>query len=49
MIVDVIMSGIGSLIWLIGLITWNIIYQTSRAGWGEFGDSISFIIPLGQA
>jgi len=45
----VIMSGIGSLAWLIGLIAWIAIYLQKREEWGEFGDRISFNIPLGAA
>ncbi|KAG5674866.1 hypothetical protein PVAND_004811 [Polypedilum vanderplanki] len=44
----VIMSGIGTLFWIIALTTWIIIFQTNRIAWGEFGDELSFIIPLGS-
>jgi len=44
----VIYSGIGAIIWLIVITTWVVIYQTHRVQWGEFGDDISFIIPLGS-
>jgi len=43
----VVYSGIGSLVWIIGIVTWVVIYQVHRAEWGEFGDRISFIIPTG--
>lgn len=43
----VICSAVGALLWLIGLVTWVTIFQINRASWGEFADSISFIIPLG--
>lgn len=42
-------SGIGAVIWLIGITIWVIVFQTSRVRWGEFGDSISFVIPTGSA
>ncbi|XP_031620055.1 gamma-secretase subunit pen-2-like isoform X2 [Contarinia nasturtii] len=42
----VIFSAIGALLWAIGLAAWITIYQTNRVAWGEFADSISFIIPL---
>lgn len=44
---DVIYSTIGSLVWLIAIVTWVTIFQLNRASWGEFADRISFIIPLG--
>ncbi|CAH3146884.1 unnamed protein product [Pocillopora meandrina] len=44
----VIKSAIGFLIWFAGLTAWIIIYQKYRASWGEFGDKISFVIPLGE-
>ncbi|XP_065172242.1 gamma-secretase subunit pen-2 [Atheta coriaria] len=43
----VIYSASGALVWLVGLVTWVIIFQTHRVEWGEFADNISFIIPLG--
>lgn len=46
---DVIFSGIGSIIWIVALVTWVLAFQMNRAEWGEFADSISFIIPLGRA
>lgn len=46
---DVIFSAIGSLVWIVAIITWVITFQLNRADWGEFADSISFIIPLGRA
>lgn len=45
---DVIKSAVGFLIWFAGLTAWIIIYQKYRASWGEFGDKISFVIPLGE-
>lgn len=46
---DVIKSAIGLLVWFAGLTTWILIFQTYRASWGEIGDRISFVIPLGVA
>lgn len=45
----VIKSAIGFLVWCAGLTTWILIFQTYRASWGEIGDRISFVIPLGVA
>lgn len=45
---DVIKSGIGFLVWFGGLTAWILIYQKYRASWGEIGDRISFVIPLGE-
>jgi len=45
----VIRSGLGALVWIIGLITWNVIFQTNRVAWGETGDDLSFVIPQGRA
>lgn len=44
---DVILSGIGALLWTAVLLAWVITFQTQRAAWGEFGDSISYLIPEG--
>ena len=43
----VIFSGVGSLLWLIGLITWMTIFTTRRVEWGAVADYMSFNIPLG--
>ncbi|XP_015517602.1 gamma-secretase subunit pen-2 [Neodiprion pinetum] len=43
----VIFSGLGAFVWFAGLLAWIITFQTHRATWGEFGDSISWIIPTG--
>ncbi|XP_021001874.1 gamma-secretase subunit PEN-2 [Parasteatoda tepidariorum] len=43
----VIRSAIGAAVWAAGLITWIVIFQLNRADWGEFADSLSFIIPVG--
>ncbi|CAL4087667.1 unnamed protein product [Meganyctiphanes norvegica] len=45
----VIISGIGSLIWMIGLVSWVIVFQAKRSEWGETADYMSFIIPKGIA
>ena len=45
---DVIKSGIGFLVWFAGLTAWILVYQKYRASWGEIGDRISFVIPLGE-
>ncbi|XP_065072591.1 gamma-secretase subunit pen-2 [Ochlerotatus camptorhynchus] len=45
----VIFSGIGSLIWFIIILSWVMTFQLKRTEWGDFADSISFIIPLGRA
>lgn len=44
----VLLSALGASIWIIALIIWITIYQLNRAVWGEFGEYISFIIPLGK-
>jgi len=43
----VIRSAIGAIIWAAGLIAWIVVFQLKRAEWGEFADSLSFIIPMG--
>ncbi|XP_077292501.1 presenilin enhancer, gamma-secretase subunit [Arctopsyche grandis] len=45
----VIWSGIGTLLWAIIIVTWIVTFQLNRALWGEVGDDLSFIIPLGRA
>ncbi|EDO46097.1 predicted protein [Nematostella vectensis] len=45
---NVIKSFIGFSIWAAGLSTWIVMYQTNRASWGELGDTLSFLIPLGE-
>lgn len=44
----VTLSGVGSAVWILLLSVWIYIYQTHRAQWGEWGDSISAIIPRGK-
>lgn len=45
----VVMSGLGSLAWFIGLTAWLVIYVNKRTEWGEIGDNISFNIPFGSS
>lgn len=44
----VIMSGVGALVWLVGLITWIAVFTINRADWGATADYMSFNIPLGK-
>lgn len=44
---DVIVSGIGAIVWLVGLISWVIIFQQNRSKWGAMADYLYFIIPKG--
>ncbi|KAL0281228.1 UNVERIFIED_CONTAM: hypothetical protein PYX00_002279 [Menopon gallinae] len=44
----VVSSIIGCIIWLVIIISWTVIFQTKRAEWGEFADTISFVIPTGR-
>ncbi|XP_059613540.1 gamma-secretase subunit pen-2 [Phlebotomus argentipes] len=44
----VLYSALGSIVWLVVIISWVTIYQYHRAEWGEFGDRISLFIPLGK-
>ena len=43
----VIRSAVGAGIWIVGLITWIVLFQINRADWGATADQISFIIPKG--
>lgn len=43
----VIISGLGALVWLLGLIAWVITFQEKRSEWGATGDYMSFILPKG--
>ncbi|KAJ8956356.1 hypothetical protein NQ318_015094 [Aromia moschata] len=43
----VILSAIGSFVWLVILITWITVFQVNRVKWGEYADDMSFIIPVG--
>lgn len=44
----VIKSILGTIVWIAGMTTWITVFQTHRASWGEIGDRLSFLIPLGQ-
>ena len=46
---NVIGSGIGAAIWIVGIFVWVGFYRANRAAWGATGDIISFLIPLGEA
>jgi presenilin enhancer 2 len=46
---DVTWSAIGSILWFAVLIAWVVTFQTNRTAWGELGDDLSIIIPLGSA
>ncbi|CAK8692745.1 gamma-secretase subunit PEN-2-like [Clavelina lepadiformis] len=43
----VIRSTIGAVVWVAGIIAWNVIFQLNRASWGEVADRISYVIPTG--
>lgn len=45
---DVVCSGLGALLWLMGLGVWVVAFQVNRARWGALADELSFIIPLGM-
>ncbi|VDD77982.1 unnamed protein product [Mesocestoides corti] len=44
----VCLSFFGALIWILGLIIWNIVYSQNRISWGVLGDRLSFNIPPGE-
>ena len=44
----VIKSICGTVVWIAALTAWIVTFQQNRAAWGEFGDKISFLIPLGE-
>eukprot|EP00088_Acartia_fossae_P048470 TRINITY_DN5289_c0_g1_i7.p1 TRINITY_DN5289_c0_g1~~TRINITY_DN5289_c0_g1_i7.p1 ORF type:complete len:119 (-),score=3.03 TRINITY_DN5289_c0_g1_i7:571-882(-) len=44
----VILSGIGSLIWTIGFISWIVIFDQNRVAWGATADYMSFNIAVGK-
>jgi len=44
----VIYSTIGSLVWIILMVTWITCYQILRPDWGAAGDYISFNVPRGE-
>eukprot|EP00126_Sphaerothecum_destruens_P003501 Sdes_comp17254_c0_seq1m6443 len=41
-------SLVGAVVFLFFLVVWIIIYQQQRVEWGETGDRLSLIIPLGS-
>lgn len=43
----VVLSGIGALVWLAGLVSWCVVFSQKRSEWGEIGDKLSFVIPKG--
>ncbi|RDD41353.1 Gamma-secretase subunit pen-2 [Trichoplax sp. H2] len=43
----VIRSAIGTIIFLIAFIIWNVEFQRNRQSWGAIGDTLSFVIPKG--
>ncbi|XP_058805843.1 gamma-secretase subunit pen-2 [Phymastichus coffea] len=43
----VILSGVLALISISAYVAWIIVFQTYRVEWGQFADSISFVIPAG--
>ncbi|XP_045610509.1 gamma-secretase subunit pen-2 isoform X2 [Procambarus clarkii] len=43
----VIISAVGALVWLVGLISWVVVFQQNRSAWGATADYMSFIIPKG--
>ncbi|KAA0192914.1 hypothetical protein HAZT_HAZT002736 [Hyalella azteca] len=43
----VVISGIGSLLWLVAVIAWCVVFSLKRSEWGEVADKLSFIIPKG--
>lgn len=45
---NVLRSLLGTLVWIGGLTAWIYMFQTNRASWGELGDKLSFLIPLGE-
>ncbi|XP_050663964.1 gamma-secretase subunit pen-2 [Leptidea sinapis] len=44
----VMLSAGGALTWLVVLGAWTTTYQMNRVAWGELGDNLSFILPLGR-
>lgn len=44
---DLVRSAIGCVLWVILLVSWNVIFQTFRVQWGLIGDQLTFIIPRG--
>ncbi len=46
-ILDVIRSAIGTVIWIIVIIGWNITFQLLRTKMGPIGDFLTFVSPRG--
>lgn len=44
----VMFSAIGATVWSALLLAWIVTFQTQRAAWGEFADTISYIVPAGR-
>ena len=44
---DVIRSAFGTFVWLIIIITWNVLFQVFRTKMGPAGDYLTFVIPRG--
>lgn len=44
---DVIKSAIGSLVWLIIIVAWNVTFQLTRTKMGPTGDHLTFVLPRG--
>lgn len=45
----VILSFVGSILWVGCIIAWIVVFQQNRVMWGETGDALSFVIPKGMA
>ncbi len=44
---DVIRSAIGTVIWIVIIVTWNITFQLLRTKMGSVGDFLLFVSPRG--
>lgn len=44
-----IRSAIGSMVWFVIIVSWNIIFQIHRIEWEAVGDYLTFVIPRGKA
>lgn len=44
---DVIRSAIGTVVWVIIIVCWNIIFQLLRTKMGPAGDYLTFVLPRG--
>ena len=45
----VLASGFGAGVFLVGFVSWIVVFSQHRAEWGAMADWISFNIPTGQA